>query len=116
MSELTTLDIAAARDALAKGEFTSEELTAAYLEAIDAAKVLNAYITVLPGKAIEMAKESDARRKGRRGGRAGRYSSGDQGPVLHRGCADDRGQPYSGWFSHRRMKARSPAISGSRVR
>ena len=63
MSELTTLDIAAARDALAKGEFTSEELTAAYLEAIDAAKVLNAYITVLPGKAIEMAKESDARRK-----------------------------------------------------
>ncbi|WP_422028311.1 Asp-tRNA(Asn)/Glu-tRNA(Gln) amidotransferase subunit GatA [Pyruvatibacter mobilis] len=63
MSELTTLDIAAARDALAKGEFTSEELTAAYLEAIDAAKALNAYITVLPGKAIEMAKESDARRK-----------------------------------------------------
>jgi len=63
MSQLTDLDIAGARDALAKGECSSEELTSAYLEAIDAAKALNAFITVLPGKAIEMAKESDVRRK-----------------------------------------------------
>lgn len=63
MSQLTDLDIAGARDALARGECSSEELTSAYLEAIDAARALNAFITVLPGKAVEMAKESDARRK-----------------------------------------------------
>ena len=63
MSQLIDLDIAGARDALAKGECSSEELTNGYLEAIDAAKALNAFITVLPGKAIEMAKESDVRRK-----------------------------------------------------
>ncbi len=63
MSQLTDLDIAGARDALAKGDVSSEELTAAYLEAIHEADPLNAFITVLPGKAIEMAKESDARRR-----------------------------------------------------
>jgi len=63
MSALTDLDIAAAREALATGACSAEELTNAYLEAIDGAKALNAYITVLPGKAIEMAKESDARRR-----------------------------------------------------
>jgi len=68
MSQLTDLDIAAARDALAKGECSAEDLTNAYLEAIDGAKALNAFITVLPGKAIEMAKESDARRKAGKAG------------------------------------------------
>ncbi len=63
MSELLDLDIAAARDALAKGDTTAEEMANAYLEAIHGASALNAFITVLPGKTIEMAKESDARRR-----------------------------------------------------
>ncbi len=63
MSDLTQLDIAGARDALGKGDCSAEELTNAYLDAIHEADPLNAFITVLPGKAVEMAKESDARRK-----------------------------------------------------
>lgn len=63
MTQLTDLDIAGARDALGKGECSSEELTQACLDAVEAAKDLNAFITVVPGKSLEMAKESDARRK-----------------------------------------------------
>jgi len=49
MTDLTSLTIAEARDKLASKEFTSVDLTNAYLGAIDAANsVLNAYITVTP--------------------------------------------------------------------
>ncbi|RYE61516.1 MAG: Asp-tRNA(Asn)/Glu-tRNA(Gln) amidotransferase subunit GatA, partial [Oxalobacteraceae bacterium] len=61
--DLTSLTIAEARDKLASKEFTSVDLTNAYLGAIDAANsVLNAYITVTPEMALEMAGASDARR------------------------------------------------------
>ena len=63
MTDLTSLTIAEARDKLASKEFTSVDLTNAYLCAIDAANsVLNAYITVTPEMALEMAGASDARR------------------------------------------------------
>ena len=63
MTDLTSLTIAEARDKLASKEFTSVDLTNAYLGAIDAANsVLNAYITVTPEMALEMAGASDARR------------------------------------------------------
>lgn len=63
MTELTSLTIAEARDKLKAKEFTSVELTQSYLKAIDAANgALNAYVTVTPEQAVEMAKASDSRR------------------------------------------------------
>jgi aspartyl-tRNA(Asn)/glutamyl-tRNA(Gln) amidotransferase subunit A len=63
MTELTSLTIAEAREKLEAKEFTSVELTEAYLSAIDAANsVFNAYVAVTPEKALGMAKASDARR------------------------------------------------------
>jgi hypothetical protein len=61
MTSLTSLTIAAARDALKKKQFSALELTDAYLAAMEKARVLNAYIVETPEKAREMAKASDAR-------------------------------------------------------
>lgn len=57
-----SLTIAGALEGLAKKDFTSVELTQASIEAMQAAKPLNAMITETPEKALEMAKASDARR------------------------------------------------------
>lgn len=57
-----SLTIAGALEGLAKKDFTSAELTQASIEAMQAAKPLNAMITETPEKALEMAKASDARR------------------------------------------------------
>ena len=38
MSDLTDVTIAAARDGLARGDFSSEELTAAHISALEAAR------------------------------------------------------------------------------
>ncbi len=59
MTDLTKLTLAGARDALKKKEFTSLELTDAYLGAIEGAAALNAYVTVTGDEAREMAKASD---------------------------------------------------------
>ncbi len=61
MTSLTTLTLTQAREGLAQGEFTSVELTQAYLDAIAAARDLNAYVLETPDIALEMAKESDRR-------------------------------------------------------
>jgi aspartyl-tRNA(Asn)/glutamyl-tRNA(Gln) amidotransferase subunit A len=62
MNELTKLTIAEARAKLRAKEFTSIELTHAYLAAIDAANpALNAYVAVTHDKARDMAKASDVR-------------------------------------------------------
>ena len=62
MTDLTRLTIAEARKGLRDGEFTSGELTDAYLAAIDQANpALNAYIVVTHDKARDMAKASDAK-------------------------------------------------------
>ena len=62
MSALTSLTLKAALDGLADMSFSSEELTKAHVDAVAAAKPLNAYVLETPEKAIEMAKASDARR------------------------------------------------------
>ena len=62
MGALTDLDIARARDGLAAGEYSSETLTRAHIEAVEAARNLNAYITETPEIALARARESDARR------------------------------------------------------
>ena len=62
MTDLTSLTIAEARDKLAAKSISAVELTDAYIAAIDAGNgALNAYVTVTPDKAREMAKASDAR-------------------------------------------------------
>jgi len=64
MSKPTDLTIVEMTEALGKGAISAVELADAHLAAMDAHRGLNAYITETPEKAREMAKASDARRKG----------------------------------------------------
>lgn len=68
MTELTKLNLAEARDKLVAKEITAQELTQAYVGAIEAARPLNAYVLETADKAIEMAKASDARLQKGEGG------------------------------------------------
>src|SRR5690349_7300373 len=61
MTLLTSMTIAEARDGLAKKSFTSRELTDAHIAAMEAARVLNAYVLPTPDKAREMAQAADAK-------------------------------------------------------
>ncbi|QLH72140.1 Asp-tRNA(Asn)/Glu-tRNA(Gln) amidotransferase subunit GatA [Rhodopseudomonas palustris] len=60
MTDLTSLTLAEARDGLANKSFTAVELTDAHLAAIEAARVLNAYVLETPEQARQMAKAADA--------------------------------------------------------
>ncbi|OSQ38971.1 Asp-tRNA(Asn)/Glu-tRNA(Gln) amidotransferase subunit GatA [Thalassospira mesophila] len=62
MTDLTNLTLADARDGLAKGDYTSVELTEAHIASMAAQRKLNAYITETPEQALEMAKASDTKR------------------------------------------------------
>jgi len=62
MAALTDLTIAEARDGLAKKEFSSRELTEAHIEAVEAARDLNAFILETPERALADSEASDARR------------------------------------------------------
>ncbi len=62
MSTLTNLTIAEARNGLAKGDFSSQELTESHIAAMEAARGLNAFITETPDIAQLRAKASDERR------------------------------------------------------
>ena len=69
MSKLTDLTIAEARDGLGDGKFSSVELTDAHINAVEAARDLNAFVTETLDLAIERAKASDDRHaKGRPAG------------------------------------------------
>lgn len=61
MTDLNTLTLADARDALRRGETTSKELTEACLKAIDGAGALNAFVHHTPEIALERAAEADNR-------------------------------------------------------
>jgi aspartyl-tRNA(Asn)/glutamyl-tRNA(Gln) amidotransferase subunit A len=61
MTDLTSLTIAAARDKLAKKEFTALELTDAHLAAMEKAKDWNAFIFTTPEVARARARTADAR-------------------------------------------------------
>ena len=61
MSNLNTLTIAAARDALRAGDITSVELTEACLSEIEKSDALNAFVHNTPEIALEQAKAADAR-------------------------------------------------------
>ena len=62
MTELTQLTIADALKGLEAKEFTAKELVQAHIDAGQAAKDLNCYITETPEIAIEQAEASDKRR------------------------------------------------------
>jgi aspartyl-tRNA(Asn)/glutamyl-tRNA(Gln) amidotransferase subunit A len=61
MSDLTSLTLAQARDALRKKEFSATELADAHLAAIERARALNAFVRETPDRAHEMARASNAR-------------------------------------------------------
>jgi aspartyl-tRNA(Asn)/glutamyl-tRNA(Gln) amidotransferase subunit A len=61
MTDLTALTIATARAKLKAREISAVELTDAYIEAVEAARGLNAYIVETPDQARAMAKTSDAK-------------------------------------------------------
>jgi len=59
MTDLTSLTLAEARDGLATKSFTSVELTDAHLQAMERARVLNAYVLETPEQARAMARSAD---------------------------------------------------------
>jgi aspartyl-tRNA(Asn)/glutamyl-tRNA(Gln) amidotransferase subunit A len=61
MTDLTSLTLAEARDGLAKKSFTSVELTDAHIAAVEAARVLNAFVLETPDQARTMAQAADTR-------------------------------------------------------
>jgi aspartyl-tRNA(Asn)/glutamyl-tRNA(Gln) amidotransferase subunit A len=61
MTDLTSLTLAQAREALRGREFSARELTDAYLAAIARARALNAFVLETADRARVMAKEADAR-------------------------------------------------------
>jgi len=61
MAELTELTLADARAGLAAKKFSARDLTAAYIEAMEKARPLNAFITETPERALAMADASDKR-------------------------------------------------------
>src|SRR6185369_4503842 len=72
MTDLTSLTLAEARKGLAAKTFTSLELTDAHLSAIEAARVLNAFVMETPDRARDMAKAVDEKiAKGKGGPLAG---------------------------------------------
>lgn len=62
MTALTHLTIAEALTGMEKKDFTARELTQAHIDATEANRHLNAYITETPELALQMADESDKRR------------------------------------------------------
>ena len=61
MSELTSLTLKGAIEGLKAKGFSSEELTRAHCDAIEAARPLNAYVLETPDKALAMARACDER-------------------------------------------------------
>ncbi len=61
MTDLTSLSLAQARDALRTKEFSATELAEAHISAIEKARALNAFVLETPDRARDMARASDAR-------------------------------------------------------
>ena len=90
MTDLTSLTLAEARAGLANKSFTSLELTDAHLEAIEAARALNAFVLETPDQARAMARAADAKIAKGEGGPLARHSARHQGPVRDQGRAHHR--------------------------
>ena len=70
MTDLTSLTLAQARDALRRKEFSATELADAHIDAMANARALNAFVLETPDRARDMARASD-----------GRLARGEGGPL-----------------------------------
>ncbi|MGU3538282.1 Asp-tRNA(Asn)/Glu-tRNA(Gln) amidotransferase subunit GatA [Methylobacterium sp. A54F] len=61
MTALNELTLAEARDGLKARDFSAHELTRAHIDALEKARVLNAYLLETPDRALKMAEVSDAK-------------------------------------------------------
>ncbi|HRK70399.1 MAG TPA: Asp-tRNA(Asn)/Glu-tRNA(Gln) amidotransferase subunit GatA [Micropepsaceae bacterium] len=61
MSDLATLTLAGARDALRRKKISSRELTTSFIKEVEGARGLNAFVTETPELALDMATRADAR-------------------------------------------------------
>jgi aspartyl-tRNA(Asn)/glutamyl-tRNA(Gln) amidotransferase subunit A len=61
MSDLNSMTLAEARDALRTKKFSSTELTTALVRSVEQSRGLNAFVTETPDRAMAMAAASDAR-------------------------------------------------------
>jgi len=68
MSDLTKLTLKAALEGLKAKAFSSREITAAHIAAIEAARPLNAFVLETPDQALAMADAADARLAAGQGG------------------------------------------------
>jgi aspartyl-tRNA(Asn)/glutamyl-tRNA(Gln) amidotransferase subunit A len=59
MTDLTDLTLAEARDGLRSRTFSSAELSGAHIEAVEKARILNAYVLETPERALAQAQKSD---------------------------------------------------------
>ncbi len=67
-TDLTQLSLAETAKGLKAKDFTSKEVTASYLNSIEKAKVLNAYVAVTSDQALDMAAQSDEKLQKGEGG------------------------------------------------
>ena len=98
MSALTSLTLKAALDGLASKSFSSVELTQAHVEAVEAARALNAFVLETPEKAIEMARASDARRASGNAGRLDGAPLGIKDLFCTKGTRSTAGSKILGEF------------------
>ena len=98
MSALTSLTLKAALDGLASKSFSSVELTQAHVEAVEAARALNAFVLETPEKAIEMARASDARRASGNAGRLDGAPLGIKDLFCTKGIRSTAGSKILGEF------------------
>ena len=61
MTELNELSLAEARDGLRAKTFSAREIAQAHIDALEKARVLNAYLLETPDRALKMAEVSDAK-------------------------------------------------------
>jgi aspartyl-tRNA(Asn)/glutamyl-tRNA(Gln) amidotransferase subunit A len=105
VSDLTKLTLAEARAGLTKGDFSSVELTQAFLDAIEAGnRALNDYVLETGEHALARARDSDARLPARRRGRW-RSAARHRTSIAPRACAP-RPAPTSLASSRRLMNRR----------
>ncbi len=112
---LNSLTIAAARDALRKGEASAVDLTMACMTAMDAGDGLNAFVHRTPEIALDQARAADARLTKGRCARDVRHSAGHQGFVLHQGRAEPgRVEHPEGVPARIRIHRHEPAVRRGR--
>ena len=115
MTDLTSLTLAEARDGLANKSFTSLELTDAHLEAIEAARALNAFVMETPDQARAMAREADAKIAKGEGGPLAGIPLAIKDCSRPRTCAPPRARKSSA-ISCRPTNSPSPRSSGGTAR